>query len=199
VEAWAPPEPAYCLIAYHGYAEAALAPLAALRRAGLDDGVLLAPLAPHHFYNRRGEVVGSWMTSFERDQRVEELLDHGRALWQEVLRLWGELPLFLFGFSQGGANAYRIALLAGLPVRRCFVLGADQPPEVSQLQAAVGGPALTLMTGREDAASLAQTMENDHRSLAERRYNVERLSIQGGHEYSPEALELLHRRIRDDL
>jgi predicted esterase len=199
VLATAPASPEYCLIAYHGYAEAAEKPMDALAEANFDDGALLAPLAPHQFYNRAGEVVGSWMTKFDRERRVEELLEHARKLWEQAVSRWGGLPLFLFGFSQGGANAYRVALLCGLAVRRCFVLGGDQPPEAAAVAASPESPRFTLMVGQEDQELFLRTMENDHRSLAERGYNAEHLSIQGGHDYLPEALALMHRRIRDEV
>lgn len=199
VQASAPPQPGYHLLAYHGYAESASAPLDALLAAGFDDGVLLAPMAPHHFYNRQGQVVGSWMTRFERERRIEELVSHAEALWSLARERWGGLPLFVFGFSQGGANAYRVSLLSALPVRRCFILGGDQPPELKGLAPEAGSPAMTLMTGSKDDPGIREAMENDHRTLAERGYNVDRFSLQGGHEYLPQALSLMREQIRAEV
>jgi len=177
-----------CLLVFHGYAESPAKPLDALFSAGLGERLLVAPMAPHHFYNRDGDVVASWMTRHRRELRIEELLEHARAVWDGVLERYGTPKLDVFGFSQGAAHAYRVALLADLPVESCFVLGGDLPPELRERSAGEKDPHFVLLSGDGDDRVGPERMELDARKLGERGYNVELRAFPGGHDYVPAAL-----------
>src|SRR5258707_723197 len=70
-----PPQPAGCLVGFHGYGETAERNLAEIRRIpGAAGWALCAVQALHPFYNRQGEVIASWMTRFNREQAIADTI-----------------------------------------------------------------------------------------------------------------------------
>ena len=69
----ATPEPPVAVVGFHGYGETAEDHLAALERLpGSDRWFLCAIQALHPFYKRNGDVVASWMTSFDRENAIRD-------------------------------------------------------------------------------------------------------------------------------
>lgn len=195
-----PERPQGVLVGLHGYGEAAARTMEALASTGLSDHVLVAPMAGHHFYNRRGEVVASWMTQYEREQQVEELLEHGSALIERLRSEHGALPIWLLGFSQGAAHAYRLALLTELGLAGVFVLAGDLPPEAIAALATPGRrPPFYLLWGESDERVPIQVARADLARLRAAGIAAELESFPGGHDYLPAAMRRVAGRVQAAL
>lgn len=195
----APAEPVCMILGFHGYAERPAHCLEGLRRAGIDDALLVGPMAQHHFYNREGKVVASWMTKFHREHQVEQILSYATGLVDQLRDAYGELPLYVFGFSQGASTAYRVGALGGLDVRRIFALAGDMPPELVESLDRVEPRPVSILLGKADRRADGATLEADRDRLEAAGWPAELLVVAGGHEYAPEAMRMLGRRIREDL
>lgn len=172
-----PPE--RVLVGFHGYAENAERHLAELLKIdGIDRWTILAVQALHRFYaGRTGDVVGSWMTSQDRDLAIADNLAYVRS----VVAWLREPPrkIVFAGFSQGVAMAYRAASdhahADGL-----IVLGGDVPPEVTGHL-----PPVLLGRGTQDTWYNAEKFEKDLKFLRGVT-TVTTCVFEGGHEWSDE-------------
>jgi predicted esterase len=182
-----PPSPAGCLVGFHGYGENAERHLAELRRIpGAAGWALCAVQALHPFYNRRGEVIASWMTRFNREQAIDDNVGYVAAVVADLRR---ELPagtcLVYLGFSQGAAMAYRAAAAGGYPCRGVIVLGGDLPPELAERDLA-GFPPVLLGRGSSEEWYDAVKMERDVELLRTKGVDIHPLIFAGGHEWTDE-------------
>jgi predicted esterase len=193
-----PPEPAGCLVGFHGYGESAERHLAELRRIpGAAGWALCAVQALHPFYNRQGEVIASWMTRLDREQAIADNVGYVAAVVGELRR---EVPanscLVYLGFSQGAAMAYRAAAACGHPCRGIIVLGGDVPPELGERDLA-GFPPVLLGRGSSEEWYDAVKMEHDVELLRGKGVEVQPLIFDGGHEWTDEFRAAAARFLRD--
>jgi predicted esterase len=141
------------LVGFHGYAESADAQLERMRAIpGSSAWTLVSIQGLHRFYSRRSEdVVGSWMTSQDRELAIS---DNVRYVSEIVDRVANETrpaaPIVFAGFSQGVAMAFRAACASPRVVSGIVSVGGDVPPEL-------GGVAL----GRLTRALLARGEHDD--------------------------------------
>lgn len=180
-------EGAPLLVGFHGYGENAERHLEELRRIpGASRFVLCAVQALHPFYNKTGEVIGSWMTRLDREQAI---LDNVRYVASVVAAVKKDLPvserLVYLGFSQGAAMAYRAAAAAGHSCQGLIVLGGDVPPELERRDLS-GFPAVLLGRGSSEEWYDAAKMEHDVEVLRARKVDVRPVIFQGGHEWTDE-------------
>lgn len=151
--------PSATVVAFHGYAQGADDLLAELKQIpGSDAWALVSVQALHRFYTRGDQtVVASWMTRQDREQAIADNIEYvdrvldavtdpaagdpayvgrrddpacvGRPALQ-VGRPALQGRLFVLGFSQGAAMAYRAGLLGRHRVDGIIVVGGDVPPDV---------------------------------------------------------------------
>ena len=76
------------LVGFHGYGENAERHLEMLRRIpGAADWVICAVGALHRFYNTKtGDVIGSWMTSQQREQAIDDNVRYVAAVISALRR-----------------------------------------------------------------------------------------------------------------
>jgi len=177
------------LVGFHGYAQRAEDLLADLRRIpGAAGWNLVSVQALHRFYSpKTRDVVGSWMTSLDRDQAVEDNVVYVRRVVAEL----GGGGLVFAGFSQGAAMAWRAAARCG-PCDGLIILGGDLPPDVAGAPALALPPVL-LGRGEEDAFYTAAQLERDVAALEGLGAIPEVLRFPGGHEWGPGFLEAAGR------
>jgi predicted esterase len=180
-----PPEPAGCLVGFHGYGENADRHLAELRRIpGAAGWALCAIQALHPFYNRQGEVIASWMTRFDREQAIADNVAYVASVLADVRRgLPSASCLVYLGFSQGAAMAYRAAASCGQPCQGIIVLGGDVPPELAESDLSLFPPVL-LGRGRSEEWYDAAKMEHDVELLRGKGVDIQPLIFDGGHEWT---------------
>lgn len=178
-------EPAPLLVGFHGYGENAERHLEALRGLpGVDRWRIAAVQGLHRFYQTRtGDVVGSWMTSLDRQQAIADNVAYVREV-VTALRAAGapDTPLVYAGFSQGVAMAYRAALDGGHRCAGLIALAGDIPPELRDAPADRWPPVL-LGHGSGDQWYTAAKARTDIECLASRDVALDTVSFDGGHEW----------------
>ena len=178
-------DPAPLLVGFHGYGENAERHLQALRGIpGVQRWRVASVQALHRFYQTRtGDVVGSWMTSLDREQAIHDNVAYVHAV-VTALRDTStpDTPLVYAGFSQGVAMAYRAAL--GAP-HRCdglIVLAGDVPPELQDTPADRWPPVL-LGCGRDDTWYTQAKLRADLAFLESCPITLDTVVFDGGHEW----------------
>ena len=173
------------LVGFHGYGENAERHLETLLGIpGVEAWRVASVQALHRFYERRtGQVVGSWMTSQDREQAIRDNISYVRDVVAE-LRSPGDsdTPLVYAGFSQGVAMAYRAALGAGHRRDGLIALAGDVPPELQQVPADRWPPVL-LGCGRTDAWYTETKLRADLACLRSSGVTHEAVVFDGGHEW----------------
>ena len=169
------------LVGFHGYGQRAEQLLEDLRRIpGAAHWTLVAVQALHLFYDAKTrEVVGSWMTSLDRDRAIEDNVAYVLRVVAELRAERGNGKLVFAGFSQGAAMAWRAAARCG-PCHGLVVLGGDLPGDVAQAPSLALPPVL-LGRGDEDAFYTGPQVEKDLAALESLGVQAEVVRFQGGH------------------
>lgn len=195
VEPAAESPPRGLLVGFHGYGESAEDHLKALKGIpGREGWAVAAVQGLHHFYRRStGDVVASWMTSFGREQAIDDNLAYVRRVLAGLrAELGSSLPVVLAGFSQGVAMTYRAAAKAahlnGKPLAGLLVLAGDVPPELDRKTLA-GLPPVLLGRGRADKWYDEAKMDADLQRLREAGVETRACVFDGGHEWTAEYYE----------
>ncbi|KAA3657312.1 MAG: hypothetical protein DWQ10_13600 [Calditrichaeota bacterium] len=173
------------LLVLHGYgqqAEKFLHTFAPLQKRNL---VVVAPQASNQFYLKlHPKIIGStWLTSFERDQAIEDFVDYMAQLYtclkSEVRFNTGRV--FVLGFSQGVSMAYRLLVAQRIPVSGLIACSADLPPDVvPHLDAIVHTPVL-LVHGNDDSIVPREESDKAEHVLHSKKIVVEKYLFPGGH------------------
>ena len=149
------------IVACHGYAQSADHLMAELKQIpGSDTCTLVSVQALHRFYTRGDStVVASWMTRQDRDLAIADNIEYIDRAIDEVAPVGRpsshvgrpalEGRLFILGFSQGVAMAYRAALLGRHHVAGIVAVGGDIPPDVKSVPAE-RWPRLLIAAGHTD-------------------------------------------------
>jgi predicted esterase len=171
------------LVGFHGYGQKAEDMLADLRRIpGAEAWTLVAVQALHRFYSSRTmDVVGSWMTSLDRDEAIEDNVAYVTRVVEGLRERMGSVPLVFAGFSQGAAMAWRAAARCG-PCQGLIVLGGDLPGDVAE---GTGLGTLPVLLGRGDQDGLypARQLDKDVATLESLGLKPEVVRFDGGHEW----------------
>lgn len=180
------------LVGFHGYGQRAEHLLEALRRVpGAETWTLVSVQALHRFYSTKTrEVVGSWMTSLDRDPAIEDNVSYVRRVVAELRAERGGKLVFA-GFSQGAAMAWRAAARCG-PCHGLVALGGDLPADVAQAHSLVLPPVL-IGRGDQDTFYTGPQMERDLAALESLGFQAEAVRFEGGHEWGPGFLAALGR------
>jgi predicted esterase len=173
------------LVGFHGYAQNAEHLLEDLRRIpGAAGWTLVAVQALHRFYSAKTrEVVGSWMTSLDREQAIQDNLAYVARVVAELRADHGHGPLVFAGFSQGAAMAWRAAAHLG-PCQGLIILGGDLPRDVAEAPILDLPPTL-LGRGERDNLYPAPQLAKDIAVLEGRGIQADVVSFDGGHEWGP--------------
>lgn len=184
------------LVGFHGYGQNAEMMLKDLRRIpGAASWTLVSVQALHRFYNTKThDVVGSWMTSLDRDQAIENNRAYVRSVVSELRAERGCGKLVFAGFSQGAAMAWRAAAACG-PCDGLIILGGDLPEDVATA-ADLALPPVLLGRGEADSFYTSSQFEKDLATLNVRSIHVETLQFKGGHEWSQTFLEAAGRFLK---
>ena len=173
------------LLGFHGYAESAAAHLPQLAR--LDPAhlwVRVSVQALHRFYARAAsEVVASWMTREDREHAIADNLAYAADVHAAVCRDHpARAPMVVVGFSQGAAQAYRVALAAGPACAGVVVLGGDVPPDVAARAEHL--PQVLIGRGRLDPWYSADALAADVATLRDAGVSWSICEFDGAHEWA---------------
>ena len=180
------------LVGFHGYGQNAETMLEVMRRIpGAERWTLVSVQSLHRFYNAKTqEVVGSWMTSLDRDQAIEDNLAYVRRVLAGLGTEHKSGKLVFAGFSQGAAMAWRAATCAG-PCDGLLVLGGDLPKDAAEAPGAL--PPILIGRGDQDTFYGSGQLMKDLAVLEARDVRPEVLRFDGGHEWHPDFLEAAGR------
>ena len=172
------------LMGFHGYAESAAVHLPMLAR--LDPGhawLRVSVQALHRFYARgASEVVASWMTREDREHAIADNVAYAQAVQAAVqCDHDGGAPLVVVGFSQGAAQAYRVALAAGPACVGIVALGGDVPPDVASRAGHL--PPVLIGRGSRDTWYTEQALAGDVATLRTAGAAWSVCEFDGGHEW----------------
>ena len=183
--------PVGVLVGFHGYAENADIHLERLTTIpGTDRWMLASVEGLNRFYRGRSDVtVASWMTRQDRDRAiaaniafVDRAVDHVR---REAALGVAPAPLFVAGFSQGGAMAFRAAVRGSHEAAGVIAVGADVPPELLSATVTRFPPVLLVRGARDDWYTQAK-LDADLAALTLRGAHVSALVADAGHEWTSE-------------
>jgi predicted esterase len=171
-----PPE--RLLAGFHGYGETAEVHMAELQQIpGIERWTAVAVQALHPFYlNRTGAIVGSWMTSLDRELAIEDNRAYVRSV---VAQFPSPRQLVFLGFSQGVPMAYRAA--AGSDATGLIALGGDAPPELFEPPPRL--PPVLIGRGTREEWYTEEKLEKDLRFLSAVT-TVSTCVYDGGHEWT---------------
>jgi dienelactone hydrolase len=189
-------------VGFHGYAENAAIQMERLAGlAGAAGWALASVQGLNRFYRGRSEeTVASWMTSEDRDLAIAANLHYVDHAIHEVRKYCtaggedpdegdrspkGTVPLFLCGFSQGGAMACRAGVLGSSSADGVIAVGADVPPELLADPEA-RFPPLLLVRGARDEWYSQEKLDADATALTARGVPVTVLVADAGHEWTTE-------------
>ena len=177
------------LVGFHGYAEDAEAQLERMARIpGSDQWTLCSIQGLHTFYRSgHSKIAASWMTKQNRELAIQDNLEYVAKAIAEV-REESSAPVALFGFSQGGAMAYRFAASGLVSCQGLIILGSDLPPDIPDADLAALPPIL-LARGKNDRFVSSETIESDTKRLRSAGANVRDCVFEGGHDCAEEFLK----------
>lgn len=173
------------LMGFHGYAESAAVHLPQLARLDpAHEWLRVSVQALHRFYARgAAEVVASWMTREDREHAIADNVAYANAVHAAVRRDYSAGgPVVVVGFSQGVAQAYRVALALGPACAGVVALGGDVPPDVAARAGDL--PPVLIGQGSRDPWYGPEARADDVATLraAGARWSV--CEFEGGHEWA---------------
>lgn len=172
-------------IGFHGYAQSAAIFMPGLLRCDPAGEWLVASVqALHPFYTKSDDVVANWMTREDREHAIADNTAYGANVLDALAAEFGEpRALVLAGFSQGVAQAYRVALNGRRAATALITVGGDTPPELKR-----GGtqpwPRVTMLTGETDAWYTPARLAEDAASVRAAGADVREHVFAGGHEWN---------------
>lgn len=176
-------DPSPLLVGFHGYGQTAEEQLRMLQQIpGTDNWVCCAIQALHPFYPRPDGIGACWMTSQDRELRIEENIQYVDRV---VARIRNEhqvdKTLVYHGFSQGTAMACRAALGGEHLPNGVMLLGGDIPPELDVLDR-MGR--ILIARGRRDPIYPREKWDSDLSRLEASSLTAVQCEFVGGHEAS---------------
>jgi len=176
--------PCPVLMGFHGYGESAAMHLPCLARLDPDHAWLRVSVQGlHRFYGRASaDVVASWMTRQDREPAIFDNLAYATAVHAAVVRDEAAgAPVVVVGFSQGAAQAYRVALALGSACTGIVALGGDVPPDVTSHAGRL--PPVLIGRGSRDGWYTAAGLAADVETLRTRGATFSVCEFDGGHEW----------------
>ena len=180
------------VVAFHGYAQSADDLMSELTQIpGSRAWTLVSIQALNRFYVRGDQrIVASWMTRQDRDQAIADNIEYVNRVLDDVGRpaLQGrhkEPRLFVLGFSQGAAMAYRAGLLGRHRPTGIIAVGGDVPPDAKAVPAD-RWPRVLVAAGHTDHWFTPDKVQADETFLGAHGVAHELLRYDAGHVFTDE-------------
>ena len=173
------------IMGFHGYGEDAETQLAMMQNIpGIEQWLCCAIQALHPFYPRPGRHGASWMTSQDRELRIQENIQYVDAVLAQLKEHFPLNDVLVYhGFSQGTCMACRAALLGQYPPSGVLLLGGDIPPEFNDLKRM---HRVCCARGRQDRLYPLERWKDDRTRLEQSQVNAVFCTFHGGHGGNPE-------------
>ncbi len=178
-------QPSPLFVGFHGYAENAGTHLERMINVpGSDQWICCAIQALHPFYNRYRQVGASWMTSEDRNLRIDENICYIDRVVSEIRTIYATTDVIVFnGFSQGTAMACRAAILGEHHATAIILMGGDIPFELDDLQRLQH---VLIGRGLDDNLYNSEIFERDANRLKKAGLNYSTCQFDGAHVWNEE-------------
>lgn len=124
-------------IVFHGYGQLGKYFIKKFNTFSSDENVFIAPQALNQFYLKgfTGRVGSTWMTSEDREQKIEDYVNYLLNLDDLILSLENSnAEINVLGFSQGGNTMSRYLLETKLEVNKIVFWGSRYAADIDQYQ-----------------------------------------------------------------
>lgn len=176
--------PPALLITTHGYGQSCrgfIKNFEALREKNV---LIVAPQGINQFYWKNGRPGFSWMTSHMREYTIQDNIAYMGELVESLSDRYPYDPdrIFMLGFSQGVAMAFRTAAAGHVEPRGVIACGGDLPPDVHDMLFRLDPFDALIVHGTEDEVVKTEKGEECLRILQEFEFPVESHFFKGGHD-----------------
>lgn len=183
--------PPAILIALHGYGQSCrrfIRNFAALRER---DFLVVAPQAINQFYWERGKVGFAWITRFMRDRTLDHTVAYFDRVMGAVEHQFAFDPerVFLMGFSNGAAMAFRLGTRGGMAPAGIISCCGDLPLDVEERLPQLGRFPVLIVHGKDDPMVKLQKSLDAESALRAHGFDVETHYFPGNHELRPEEVD----------
>jgi predicted esterase len=182
------------ILATHGYGQSAKSFMRVLEPLRAKGTLIAAAQAPNQFYWQQGrppKIGYTWMTSYMREFTIRDNLAYMKRLWEALQAGWhfDRNRVFLLGFSQGSAMAYRLAASGILRPAGVIACGGDLPPDVeARLDRIDRFPTLIVHGTRDESMTYDKAVEGQL-ALELAGFDVATEYFDGGHDLPPDQIE----------
>jgi len=190
------------LLALHGYGQKCkgfVRWLAPLRECGV---LVAAPQGPHQIYMQLDpkKVGFNWLTIYEKERSIRDFTGYMTRLVERLREQEEFNPnrVYVLGFSQGSAMAYRLAVSGAIPIRGVIACGADLPVDVREPLAAMGPFPVLLVHGDNDPLVNVAKAEEAETVLRDFGFCPDRYRHTAGHSMPREAVRAIGNWIARD-
>lgn len=177
------------LIAAHGYGQSCknfIRNFALLREKNY---LVVAPQGPNQFYwQESGKVGFCWMTRYMRLNTIDLLMQYMARLIETLGAKWpfDEDRVFILGFSQGSALAFRLGASGIVRPRGVIACGGDLPPDVAERLDSIAKFPVLIVHGENDASMSPAKAREGEDILRKHGFEVDTHYFDGGHDLTEE-------------
>lgn len=150
------------MIASHGYGQSCKGFIKHFKSFRDKNIITVAPQGMNQFYWKNGRPGFSWMTSYMREYTMRDNLVYITQLYELMKDEYNidEEKVFLLGFSQGVAMAFRFSSTGHVHPRGVIACGGDLPPDVHEnLDSITPYPALVIHGTRDKTVPQEKGLE----------------------------------------
>jgi len=163
--------------------------------------LVVAPQGMNQFYWKNGKPGFSWMTRYMREYTMRDNLVYMAQLYDYLLEDYGfdEKKVFMLGFSQGVAMAFRFASIGHVQPRGVIACGGDLPPDVEEKLGTFTPYPTLVVHGEKDKTVTKQKGEDCITALQNHNFDVTKHFHEAGHEIPDETVEFVGEWIEGQL
>jgi len=195
------PDPPALLIATHGYGQSCkgfIKHFAPFRDKNI---LVVAPQGMNQFYWKNGRPGFSWMTSYMREYTIPDNLAYMAQLYEQIKQdyAFDEHKVFLLGFSQGVAMAFRFASSGLIKPRGVIACGGDLPPDTNEKLPTLEPYPVLVVHGTQDKTVVQEKSLECIEALTKHNFPVEKHFHDKGHEIPDDAVQIIGNWIEKQI
>jgi len=146
--------------------------------------LVVAPEAISKFYNKKGEGVATWMTSYERLDEIEDYVNYLNLLLDRITQRYPVDRIHALGFSQGTSTLMRWAKQINPSFDEIFLCSGSVPPELNPLDVRGIGSNIKYYYGDQDKLHSLEKAKEQIKRLEVLNLKFEAIPFSGRHEIS---------------
>ena len=195
------PDPPALIIATHGYGQSCKGFIKHFAPFRDKNMLVVAPQGMNQFYWKNGRPGFSWMTRYMREYTITDNLDYMMQLYENIKEEYGFDPekVFLLGFSQGVAMAFRFASCGHIKPRGVIACGGDLPPDTNEKLDSLEPYPVLVVHGTKDKTVVQQKGEECIEALTKHNFPVEKHFHNEGHEIPDDTVTVIGDWIEKQL